>query len=51
MDASSSWGLMAINYVCKEFFLLSNPDLLSGLPIHCGEMAVLVLAVDYISRE
>ena len=29
-----------------EFFLLPNPPILHGLPIHCGEMAVLVLSVD-----
>ena len=46
MDASSSWGLGAINYVDKEFFLLQTPDVIVDLPIHCGEMAVLMLVVD-----
>ena len=46
MDASTSWGLGAVNFERKEFFLLPNPPFLKGLPIHCGEMGVLVLSVD-----
>ena len=46
MDASTSWGLGAINYVDKEFFLLPTPRVIAGLPIHCAEMAVLMVVVD-----
>ena len=46
MDASGSFGLGAINYITKEFFLLPTPTIISGLPIHVGEMAVLMLVLD-----
>ena len=46
MDASGSFGLGAINYITKEFFMLPTPTIISGLPIHVGEMAVLMLSVD-----
>ena len=46
MDASTSWGMGAVNYINKEFFMVGNPPVLKDLPIHCGEMAVLMLVVD-----
>jgi hypothetical protein len=46
MDASTGFGLGAINYQKKEFFLLPTPTIITSLPIHCGEMAVLMLVVD-----
>ena len=46
MDASGSFGLGAINYITKEFFFLPPPAIVAGLPIHVGEMAVLMLGID-----
>ena len=46
MDASTGFGLGAINYQKKEFFLLPTPTIIESLPIQCGEMAVLMLVVD-----
>ena len=46
MDASTTFGLGAINYLTQEFFLLPTPGIISHLPIHAGEMAVLMLAID-----
>ena len=46
MDASGSYGLGAINYIAKEFFMLPTPTVITGLPIHTGEMAVLMLVLD-----
>ena len=46
MDASGSFGLGAINYPQKEYFLLPTPSSIKTLPIHTGEMAVLMLVVD-----
>jgi hypothetical protein len=46
MDASGSYGLGPINYITKEFFMLPTPTIISGLAIHVGEMAVLMLVVD-----
>ena len=46
MDASGRYGLGAINYLTKEFFFLPTPEIISHLPIHAGEMAVLMLVLD-----
>ena len=46
MDASLSWGLGAVNLARKEFFHLPNPPQVKSLPIHCAEMAALMLSVD-----
>ena len=46
MDASGSFALGAINYITKEFVLLPTPTIISALPIHVGEMAVLMLVDD-----
>ena len=46
MDASLRFGLGAVNHLTKEFFMLHTPDVIKGLPIHCGEMSVLMLVVD-----
>ena len=46
MDASGKYGLGAINYLTKEFFLLPTPEIIAHLPIHVGEMAVLMLVLD-----
>ena len=46
MDASTTFGLGAINYLTHEFFLLPTPGIIADLPIHAGEMAVLMLVID-----
>ena len=46
MDASGKYGLGAVNYITKEFFMLPTPSIISDLPIHTGEMAVLMLVID-----
>ena len=46
MDASTTFGLGAINYLTQEFFLLPTPGIIAHLPIHAGEMAVLMLVID-----
>ena len=46
MDASGSYGLGAINLISKEFFMLPTLAVIFALPIHAGEMAVLMLVLD-----
>jgi hypothetical protein len=51
MDVSGSFGLGAINYITKEFFMLPTPTIISGLPIHVGEMAVLMLVLSSLEKN
>ena len=46
MDASTSWGIGAVNHITKELFMLSTPKVIANLPIHCGEMSAVMLVVD-----
>ena len=51
MDASTSWGIGAVNHISKEFFLIPSPSVIADLPIHCGEMSALMLVVDAWSGQ
>ena len=46
MDASKGWGIGAVNHISREFFQVPTPEVIRNLPIHCAEMAALMLAID-----
>ena len=50
MDASGQ-GIGAVNHISKEFFLLALPPPVNEMPIHCGEMAAVMLSVDVWSGQ
>ena len=47
MDASQKWGIGAVSHITREFFQVPTPKVLEGLPIHCAEMAALMLVIDF----
>ena len=46
MDASLSYCIAGVNHIEKEFFMIPVPKVIEKLPIHCTEMAALMLSVD-----
>ena len=44
-------GVGGVNHISKEYFLLPVPHVIKGMPIHCTEMGVLMLAVDTWSQK